>query len=799
MPSAAGRARSGARSPGVSCDTVAVSHCISGAARRPSPVWRPGAALCRGDLPAVVTRSTRSPLCTCPTDSWTSHLDRDGGGRRRCRPASRCGGPGRSSPSRPRRWRGSCRRSCSRCRCSTSPSGSGPPGTSWAGRWPRCSSARGPRSSASRWSSPPGAAVRRRRGVRAGLQRVAHRRGHRRRRLRGGQGRDGGPAQAAVRRARRRASARWCRCRPPRSSSSGSTPSAGRPSFDSAQLSIMVTSHILIGMGEAIITGLRWARWWRPAPTWSGWPGATGLVLTDADGRHEPRGRWRGPGPRVEGGARMGIGGVSGGAWSWPGSCPAGRAPTRTGWSPWPGGSASSGPRRIPSAGVQRSATTSRASTTPFGVAGVVGVAWPCASALLFAARPAAPPAARDDRPPRRSEVGAGHHPQRLRLFVFPATRRCTGCPPRSKSSGWWRSWSRSSRPEAAGVRGVRGLRAAAPRAVVSRGSGRDRPAAHGHRGPVPRLRGPAAVRRPRGAGGRARPLAVARRPARRLQHPRQGDPRRGRGHPAVGDDTPRDLVVGLQRLRVPGLFVTILSFMVRYLDVVVDEMRRMRWRGRPAASRPGTWATCPWWPRPPAPCSSAPTSGASASTWPCVARVTGTMPQLGPHPPRRGGGPSSRRRRLGVTGSRPPAWRRGLHPPSLELRGVAYAYPDGHGAVRGRPAGRPRRARRAARAERRGEDHAGAAPQRHPRGRVGHGSRGRAARRGSNLAEIRRRVGLVFQDPDDQLFMPTVRDDVAFGPANLGSTTPELAARVEPSARGGRDGRDADRPPHHL
>ena len=37
------------------------------------------------------------------------------------------------------------------------------------------------------------------------------------------------------------------------------------------------------------------------------------------------------------------------------------------------------------------------------------------------------------------------------------------------------------------------------------------------------------------------------------------------------------------------------------------------------------------------------------------------------------------------------------------------------------------------------------------------------------NLQEIRRRVGIVFQDPDDQLFMPTVREDVAFGPANLG------------------------------
>ena len=37
-----------------------------------------------------------------------------------------------------------------------------------------------------------------------------------------------------------------------------------------------------------------------------------------------------------------------------------------------------------------------------------------------------------------------------------------------------------------------------------------------------------------------------------------------------------------------------------------------------------------------------------------------------------------------------------------------------------------------------------------------------------ANLADIRRQVGLVFQDPDDQLFMTTVRDDVAFGPATL-------------------------------
>ncbi|MFH2098321.1 MAG: ABC transporter ATP-binding protein, partial [Pseudomonadota bacterium] len=46
-------------------------------------------------------------------------------------------------------------------------------------------------------------------------------------------------------------------------------------------------------------------------------------------------------------------------------------------------------------------------------------------------------------------------------------------------------------------------------------------------------------------------------------------------------------------------------------------------------------------------------------------------------------------------------------------------------------------------------------------------------------LAEIRRTVGMVFQDPDDQLFMPTVFDDVAFGPLNLGFSAHEARQRV--------------------
>jgi cobalt/nickel transport system ATP-binding protein len=67
------------------------------------------------------------------------------------------------------------------------------------------------------------------------------------------------------------------------------------------------------------------------------------------------------------------------------------------------------------------------------------------------------------------------------------------------------------------------------------------------------------------------------------------------------------------------------------------------------------------------------------------------------------------------------------------------------------------------------------------------------------NLAWVRRRVGIVFQDPDDQLFMPTVHDDVAFGPAQAGLRDADLAGRVVGAlaAVGMSDLRDAA--PHHL
>ncbi|MGA3283442.1 MAG: ABC transporter ATP-binding protein [Verrucomicrobiota bacterium] len=67
------------------------------------------------------------------------------------------------------------------------------------------------------------------------------------------------------------------------------------------------------------------------------------------------------------------------------------------------------------------------------------------------------------------------------------------------------------------------------------------------------------------------------------------------------------------------------------------------------------------------------------------------------------------------------------------------------------------------------------------------------------NLAKIRRQVGLVFQDPDDQLFCPTVTEDVAFGPQQLGLNESEIADRVKLSlAQVGLVGFE-ERWTHHL
>lgn len=70
---------------------------------------------------------------------------------------------------------------------------------------------------------------------------------------------------------------------------------------------------------------------------------------------------------------------------------------------------------------------------------------------------------------------------------------------------------------------------------------------------------------------------------------------------------------------------------------------------------------------------------------------------------------------------------------------------------------------------------------------------------RRATLPQVRALVGLVFQDPDDQLFSPTVFDDVAFGPLHMGLPEAEVRQRVQWALEQvGMQGFD-DRMPHHM
>ena len=65
--------------------------------------------------------------------------------------------------------------------------------------------------------------------------------------------------------------------------------------------------------------------------------------------------------------------------------------------------------------------------------------------------------------------------------------------------------------------------------------------------------------------------------------------------------------------------------------------------------------------------------------------------------------------------------------------------------------------------------------------------------------AQIHRTVGYVFQDADDQLFMPTVEEDVAFGPLNMGLPAEEVRSRVEASLEAVGAAHLAGRAPYRL
>jgi cobalt/nickel transport system ATP-binding protein len=67
------------------------------------------------------------------------------------------------------------------------------------------------------------------------------------------------------------------------------------------------------------------------------------------------------------------------------------------------------------------------------------------------------------------------------------------------------------------------------------------------------------------------------------------------------------------------------------------------------------------------------------------------------------------------------------------------------------------------------------------------------------NLDKVRRGAGLVFQNPDDQIFMPTVADDVSFGPRNSGMNEDEVNSRVSSALESLGIAGLADRLAHHL
>ena len=140
---------------------------------------------------------------------------------------------------------------------------------------------------------------------------------------------------------------------------------------------------------------------------------------------------------------------------------------------------------------------------------------------------------------------------------------------------------------------------------------------------------------------------------------------------------------------------------------------------------------------------------------------------------------------------------------PSLEIKDLAFAYPDGNQALYGvnLPVAQGERVALL------GPNGAGKTtlvmhmngihPAAHGEVRVA-GQLVDASDK-TNLRSIRSKVGIVFQDPDDQLFMPTVGEDVAFGPYNMGVRGEELEKVVIEALELVGMTEFKDRPPHHL
>ena len=136
----------------------------------------------------------------------------------------------------------------------------------------------------------------------------------------------------------------------------------------------------------------------------------------------------------------------------------------------------------------------------------------------------------------------------------------------------------------------------------------------------------------------------------------------------------------------------------------------------------------------------------------------------------------------------------------SIDIDNLHYAYPDGHSALHGVSL----HIEACEKVALVGPNGAGKSTLMLHLNGILSGSQGKLRVAGldmipANFGKIRSRVGLVFQSPDDQLFSPTVYDDVAFGPLYQGLSVAEVRQRVDEALALVRMSEYARRVSHHL